>query len=99
MLAQQRGQYVANFVRLGRKQVALGKNGSPRAFVIPATQRDPSAVRRLVEVLTVGGVDPRRDRRLVFRQHIVIRKIAGEVRHEPRNPRSKDQKEHGANPK
>ena len=57
MLAQQRGQYVGNFVRLGRKQIALGKSGSPKAFVIPATQRDPSAVRRLVEVLTIGGVE------------------------------------------
>src|SRR5688572_11399120 len=57
MLAQQRGQYVGNFVRLGRKQVALGKAGSPKAFVIPATQRDPSAVRRLVDVLTIGGVE------------------------------------------
>ena len=57
MLAQQRSQYVANFVRLGRKQVALGKSGSPKAYVIPSTQRDPSAVRRLVEVLIVGGVE------------------------------------------
>jgi hypothetical protein len=57
MLAQQRGQYVGNFVRLGRKQVALGKSGSPKAYVIPVNQRDPSAARRLVEVLTVGGVE------------------------------------------
>jgi ribosomal protein S18 acetylase RimI-like enzyme len=57
MLAQQRMQYVANFIRLGRKQIALGRSGSPKAFVIPASQRDPSAVRRLVEVLTVGGVE------------------------------------------
>ena len=57
MLAQQRGQYVSNFVRLGRKQIALGKSGSPKAFVIPTSQRDPSAVRRLVEVLTIGGVE------------------------------------------
>ena len=77
MLAQQRAQYVANFVRLGRKQVALGKNGSPRAFVIPATQRDPSAVRRLVEVLTVGGVevdssdDVTADRQSVGRAYVV----------------------------
>ena len=57
MLSQQRSQYVANFVRLGRKQVALGKSGSPKAFVIPSSQRDPSGVRRLVEVLTLGGVE------------------------------------------
>ncbi|MGQ0713104.1 MAG: M14 family metallopeptidase [Gemmatimonadaceae bacterium] len=57
MLAQQRGQYVANFAALGRKQVALGKSGSPRGYVIPLAQRDPSAVRRLVRVLTDGGVE------------------------------------------
>ncbi len=57
MLSQQRSQYVANFVRLGRKQIALGKSGSPKAYVIPSSQRDPSAVRRLVEVLTIGGVE------------------------------------------
>jgi hypothetical protein len=57
MLGQQRGQYVQNFVRLGRRQVALGKSGSPKVFVIPSNQRDPSAVSRLVEVLTVGGVE------------------------------------------
>jgi hypothetical protein len=57
MLSQQRAQYVGNFVRLGRKQVALGKAGSPRAYVIPLAQHDPSAAQRLVQVLTVGGVE------------------------------------------
>jgi hypothetical protein len=57
MLAQQRGQYVENFVRLGRRQVALGKTGSPKAYAIPADQPDPSAVERLVEVLVRGGVE------------------------------------------
>ena len=57
MLSQQRAQYVSNFVRLGRRQVALGKVGSPRAYVIPLAQHDPSAVQRLVQVLTTGGVE------------------------------------------
>ena len=57
MLSQQRSQYVSNFVRLARKEVALGKSGSPKALVIPAAQRDPSAVRRLVDVLTAGGIE------------------------------------------
>jgi hypothetical protein len=56
MLSQQRAQYVQNFVRIGRRQIALGASGSPRAYVIPLAQRDPSAVRRLVEVLALGGV-------------------------------------------
>lgn len=57
MLAQQRGQYVANFLHLGRKQVELGATTSPRAYIIPAAQRDPEAVRRLIEVLSLGGVE------------------------------------------
>src|SRR5919106_3414005 len=57
MLSQQRAQYVGNFVRLGRKHVALGKTGSPRAYVIPLAQHDPSAAQRLVQVLTIGGVE------------------------------------------
>jgi hypothetical protein len=57
MMAQQRIQYVGNFVRLGRRQIALGKSASPRAYVIPLEQRDRSAVRRIVEVLTLGGVE------------------------------------------
>jgi hypothetical protein len=57
MLAGQRAQYVGNFVRLGRKQVALGAAEAPHAYVIPAGQRDPGAVQRLVEVLRLGGVE------------------------------------------
>ena len=57
MLGQQRDQYVRNFVQLGRRQIAQGEAGGPYAFVIPATQRDPGATLRLVEVLRIGGVD------------------------------------------
>ncbi|HEY0778765.1 MAG TPA: M14 metallopeptidase family protein [Gemmatirosa sp.] len=57
MLARQRGDYVANFVALGRKAVALGAAGGPWAYVLPAGQADAHAVARLVEVLRVGGVD------------------------------------------
>ena len=57
MLGQQRDQYVHNFVQLGRKAVRLGEAGGPYAFVIPATQRDPGATLRLVEVLRIGGVE------------------------------------------
>lgn len=60
MLARQRGDYVANFVALGRKQVALGAAGGPWAYVVPADQADAHAVARLVEVLRVGGVEVER---------------------------------------
>ncbi len=65
MLARERGTYVANFVGLGRKAVALGAAGGPWAYVLPAAepdgrQRDPHALARLVEVLRLGGVEVER---------------------------------------
>jgi hypothetical protein len=57
MLAEQREAYVRNFVQLGRKAVRQGEAGGPYAYVVPAGQRDPHAVQRLVEVLRVGGVE------------------------------------------
>ncbi len=57
MLAEQREDYVRNFVRLGRKMVRLGETEGPYAYVVPDGQRDAHAVRRLVEVLRVGGVE------------------------------------------
>jgi hypothetical protein len=57
LLATQRASFVRNHVQLGRKQVALGASEAPYAYVIPAGQRDPSAVQRLVEVLRLGGVE------------------------------------------
>ena len=57
MLSQQRGEYVRNFVGLGRKQIRLGQTEAPYAFVIPAGQRDPAAADRMVEVLQLGGVE------------------------------------------
>ena len=57
MLSQQREQYVRNFVRLGRGAVEAGRTAAPRAFVIPATQHDPSAAARLAEVLWLGAVE------------------------------------------
>ncbi|MBA3557284.1 MAG: hypothetical protein H0W30_01670 [Gemmatimonadaceae bacterium] len=60
MLSQQRGEYVRNFVALGRKQIRLGQTEAPYAFVIPAGQHDPGAVDRMVEVLQLGGVEVER---------------------------------------
>jgi hypothetical protein len=57
MLAEQRADYVRNFVRLGRKSVRQGEAGGPFAYVIPAGQRDAHAVQRLVEVLRAGAVE------------------------------------------
>ncbi|HET9013108.1 MAG TPA: M14 metallopeptidase family protein, partial [Gemmatimonadaceae bacterium] len=57
LAAERREELVRNFVGLGRRQVELGRTRSPRAFVIPAAQWDPSAAERLVEVLQLGGVE------------------------------------------
>jgi hypothetical protein len=57
LASDQRGEYVRNFVQLGRKQVELGRTQAPYAYEIPRAQPDPSAVARLVEVLRVGGVE------------------------------------------
>ena len=52
-----REDLVRGFVRMGRRQVALGTAESPRAFVIPRRQHDPGATRALLRVLQVGGVE------------------------------------------
>ena len=53
----QRGEYVRNFVQLGRRQIELGRSQAPYAYEIPYAQRDAGAVQRLVDVLRVGGVE------------------------------------------
>ena len=57
LAAERREELVRNFVALGRRQVEAGLTQSPRAWVIPAAQWDPSAAERLVEVLRRGGVE------------------------------------------
>jgi len=55
--SQQRGELVRAFVQMGRRQVALGTAGAPRAFLVPKQQHDPGATRELLRVLQVGGVE------------------------------------------
>lgn len=62
MASQQRGDYIRNFVALGRKAVHQGETESPRAYVIPVEQPDRAAVERLVEVLRLGGIEVQRSR-------------------------------------
>ena len=57
MLAQQRAQYVRNFVAMGRRSIERGTTEPPYAFAIPRAQHDPGAARRLLEVLRIGGVE------------------------------------------
>lgn len=56
--SRQREELVQGFVTMGRRQVALGREGSgPRAFLVPKRQHDAGATRQLLHVLQVGGVE------------------------------------------
>ncbi|MFQ5551395.1 MAG: hypothetical protein ACE5FJ_09185, partial [Gemmatimonadales bacterium] len=56
-VSSNRGDFVARFVRLGRRAVERGTNEPPYAYIIPPAQRDPGAVSQLVELLELGGVE------------------------------------------
>lgn len=56
--SRQREELVQGFVTMGRRQVALGREGAgPRAFLVPKRQHDAGAARQLLKVLQVGGVE------------------------------------------
>jgi hypothetical protein len=57
LAADQREDYVRNFVALGRRQLELGRTQAPYAYEIPKAQRDAGAVARLVDVLRAGAVE------------------------------------------
>jgi len=57
LAAQDRTDYVRNFVALGRRQLALAEKDSIKAYIIPRVQRDAYATSRLLEVLHEGGVE------------------------------------------
>jgi hypothetical protein len=56
LAAEQRQDYVRNFVALGRKSIAAGKNEKPYGYRI-SSGRDPEASRKLLEVLRLGGIE------------------------------------------
>ena len=56
LAAEQRQEYVRNFVALGRKSIAAGKSEKPYGYRISAG-RDPAASRKLLEVLRLGGIE------------------------------------------
>ena len=58
--ARYRGEIVRNFYRMGKKQVELGLQGGPFAFIIPPEQFDPHAARKLEQLLLDGAVEIRR---------------------------------------
>lgn len=58
--ARYRGALVRNFYDLGARQVGLGLEGGPFAFIIPPDQFDPHAAQRLTQLLIDGAVDVER---------------------------------------
>jgi len=60
LVAAQRADFVRRFVTAGRRQVALGHDSGPAAFLIPATQRDPAAAAHLLNLLIAAGIEVRR---------------------------------------
>ena len=45
-----------NFYNLNRKAIEAGKRGDPFAYIIPESQHDPGAARKLLKVLELAGV-------------------------------------------
>ena len=55
--ARYREELVRGLVQMGRRQIALGRDSTPRAFLIPKQQHDAGATQSLLGVLQVGGVE------------------------------------------
>jgi hypothetical protein len=56
LAADQRAEYVRNFIALGRKAIEAGSAGNPYGYRVSAG-RNPEASRRLLEALRYGGVE------------------------------------------
>ncbi|MGD2216755.1 MAG: M14 family metallopeptidase, partial [Gemmatimonadales bacterium] len=57
LAARERPRLIGNYVELGRRAVAAGRDGAPFAYVIPAGQRDMGSAAAMLEVLRGGGVE------------------------------------------
>jgi len=49
--------WIENAVSAAERAIERGRDGGPRAWLIPSDNRDRAAVRRLVETLLLGGVE------------------------------------------
>jgi len=58
--AAYRGELVRNFYDMGKRAVDAGALGAPFAFIIPPEQHDALAVRKLEELLMLGGIEIQR---------------------------------------
>lgn len=58
--ARYREELVRNFYHMGKRQVELGLQGGPFAFIVPPEQFDAHAARKLEQLLIEGAVEVRR---------------------------------------
>lgn len=56
-VASEPSLYVENSLSAAERSVAKGREEAPRAWILPADNRDVGATRRLVETLLLGGVE------------------------------------------
>jgi zinc carboxypeptidase len=49
--------WIANKLGAGQRSIEAGKTQSPRAWIVPSDNADPGAVKRLMDVLLLGGVE------------------------------------------
>ncbi|HLL46519.1 MAG TPA: M14 metallopeptidase family protein, partial [Longimicrobiaceae bacterium] len=57
LVHRQREDFVRNMASLAQKQVRMGRQGGPFAYVFPADQRDPGSAAELLRTLRKGGVE------------------------------------------
>ncbi len=57
LASAERERYVRDFVTLGRREIAMGKSDSVKAWEIPFKQRDPSAIDAMTTALMLGGIE------------------------------------------
>ena len=56
-VALYREPIVQNFYDMGARAIEAGYQGGPSAFIVPAEQHDPSAAKKLEELLLQGGIE------------------------------------------
>ncbi|MHC4416909.1 MAG: M14 family metallopeptidase [Planctomycetota bacterium] len=56
-LSRERAYWLRNALETSRRVIDRGRDGAPRAWIISSDNRDPAAVRRMVEVLLLGGIE------------------------------------------
>ncbi len=56
-LARERRLWMQNALDAAQRAIEAGREDAPRAWIVPADNRDPAAVRRLAAVLLASGVE------------------------------------------